>query len=346
MSVFLTAVACTAAATYGALRLAHRIGFVNVPNPLVPQHRKPVAYLGGVGLATGAAIAVSLWSGFLGVPRLIVIGAVLMLLLGVVDDGRPLSPAVKLAVQTVIAALTVPELVPRLTGVATLDAAVGIGWVLLVVNAVNLTDVCDGLVGGLAALAFAFLTLLGAYPPTFGWGLSGACVGFLMWNRPPARIFLGDAGSLMLGYLSATGVLLTVERQGVWPSAPAGLLVLVVFLLEFGLLVVARTRKGLPWWRGSPDHFALRLQHRGLSRASTIAGAWAVGAGAGVSACALRELGPAAQTGVLAGAAVVLALVWGRIAALPAPPATPRKPGWASDVGDRVMTSGPEHPSP
>ncbi len=105
-------------------------------------------------------------------------------------------------------------------------------------------------------------------------GAAGACIGFLFFNRPPATIFLGDAGSHLLGFLLAAVGILHFRNAPAWTSFVAACLVVAVPLFEFAFLFVIRVRKGIPWWRGSPDHFALRLQARGFSRLGADLIAW------------------------------------------------------------------------
>jgi UDP-GlcNAc:undecaprenyl-phosphate GlcNAc-1-phosphate transferase len=141
-------------------------------------------------------------------------------------------------------------------------------WLVAVANALNFLDVCDGL-----AASIAFINLL-----CWGWfvqssssviylAVAGACVGFLWWNKPPARIYLGDCGSLSLGFLLAVAALqgaLVLPPTRIRPFTP--ILFTAVPLFELAFITTVRLQKGLPWWRGSPDHFSLRLQQAGWKK--------------------------------------------------------------------------------
>jgi UDP-GlcNAc:undecaprenyl-phosphate GlcNAc-1-phosphate transferase len=161
--------------------------------------------------------------------------------------------------------------------------------------------VCDGLVAGLAVIALALVGASGAQG-ALPWITIGACLGFLAFNRPPASIFLGDGGSLLLGFLVAAALIPTGRLAGatpwaatwpaiwptIWKDVAAALLATGVLLFEAVLLVHSRVRKGIPWWRGSPDHFSLRLQAHGFTRLQTDAIAW----GAATGMCAVAFLLP------------------------------------------------------
>lgn len=262
-------------ATYLTRAVARKLSIVANPNPIVPQHREPVAYLGGVGLAVGliCGILFSLCRPGFGV----VVGGLGMLLLGLVDDLRPFRPVHKLLAQTIIAVVAAALGVSwGLTGNMPLDFTLSAFLILTWVNAVNLTDVCDGLVGGLAAIAFLGLFAIGGFSNPVSALAAVACCGFLVFNKPPASIYLGDAGSHLLGFLLAAISLENMDSGG-WKVGVGTVMCSTVFFFELIFLVVVRAFKGLPWWRGSPDHFSLRLQAGPFTRWQTVLLAWAVG---------------------------------------------------------------------
>ena len=278
VTLFAAAAVCGAAGTAAMRPLALRLGIVNHPNPIVPQHRHAVAYLGGVGIFLGivvtvAGAVVAGWKGrYVGSPHTLIAlsaGSALFLALGIADDLRAFSPALKFAMQICIASLAVIlGLRFRFTGWVPLDSAASAFCILTLVNAFNLIDVCDGLLGSLSVVMFLGFGLIRPEMMVAATIVAGACAGFLVFNAPPARIFLGDAGSHLLGFLAAAFLL---GAPG--PASKMGLvqmlLIVGVPLFELSFLIVVRWRKGLKWWRGSPDHFALRLQAAGASRAQT-----------------------------------------------------------------------------
>ena len=307
MIVLISSAAAAIAATWIARAIALRLGFVSHPNPIIPQHTNPVAYLGGAGLAV--AIVVVAYAGrFFGtVPLYIWLPALLFLILGVIDDLRPFSAGRKLVLQSAIAALAVTlGFRADVSGIAVLDALIAFGWIIALVNAVNVTDVCDGLVAGVSVPLFLALALLNPARAPLAVAVAGACAGFLFFNRPPATIFLGDAGSHLLGFLAA--VLTPLSSR----SFPAALLVTGVFLFELVFLIFVRTRKGLRWWLGSRDHFALRLQAAGLSKTQTDLVAVGAGIVSAAMAVAASAAHPYVQLALLAFAAI-LAIAAGRL---------------------------------
>lgn len=292
------------AGTHLARSFARRFGIMNAPNPIVPQHVRPVAYLGGVGVAIGVAAGLTVLA-FLGRPVSLgfALPAVLFLVLGLVDDLRLFTPRVKFVLQSLIAALAVAMGVrASLTGIAIFDAGVSWLWIATVVNAFNLTDVCDGLVASISVVMFTALALLDPSHAAVAGVVAASALGFLAWNRPPASIFLGDSGSHLLGFLAAA-LTLAVPRDAAHPvlTWSACGLILGVPLFEGLFLTLVRARKGLPWWKGSPDHFSLRLQAAGLSRARTDLLACAVAATWAAAGLLMSRISALAATALLAG---------------------------------------------
>jgi UDP-GlcNAc:undecaprenyl-phosphate GlcNAc-1-phosphate transferase len=298
------------AATWVARAIALRLGFVSHPNPIVPQHTNPVAYLGGAALALAVTVGVAigrLLGATMIVPLFLWLPALLFLVVGVADDLRPFSAGSKLLLQSVVAALSVTlGFRADVSGIAIVDALAAFLWIIALVNAVNVTDVCDGLVAGISVPLFLALALLNPARAPLALAVAGACVGFLFFNRPPATIFLGDGGSHLLGFLAATITPLSSR------SFPAAVLVMGVFLFELVFLIFVRTRKGLRWWLGSRDHFALRLQAAGLSKVQTDLVAVAAGIVFAAMAVAAGAAKPYVQLALLAFAAI-LALAAGRL---------------------------------
>lgn len=265
--------------TWFARGIARKTGFVAKPNPLVPSHTEAVAYMGGTGIAAtalvGLGVAIAFGTSF---PLAWWIGGLGFLLVGLWDDLRAPGPRNKLIVQALVSVLTAASYgawLPPAYGWAEIPLATLV--LLTAVNAVNLTDVSDGLVGGLSIIVLLALAALLPSSP-IPWVLAGSTVGFLVWNRAPASIYLGDAGSHLLG---AALALLSLDAFAASPglrSAGAVVAIEGVFLFELAFLTVIRARKGLPFWRGSPDHFALRLQAGGFSRMATALMGWTGGA--------------------------------------------------------------------
>lgn len=247
------------------IAVAHRVRFLDHPNPIVASHQQPVALGGGVALvATILVVCLPLVSmGWL--PVRVPLGISLAFLLGLVDDIYSLRPLPKLAIQSLIA-LVYLWLAPIPLWSLPLWAV----FMLASQNSWNLIDIMDGLLANVAAaclLAVACMLLI-VSPTDLGLAMvaaagSAAAAGFLVWNKPPARVYLGDAGSLSLGMLFG---IVVVEAMPLDPGLFGPMLVAgLVPWFEMIFLVVERTKKGIPFYVGSPDHFALRLLHKGYS---------------------------------------------------------------------------------
>lgn len=241
--------------------LARRAGFTAGFNPIVPQQRAPAALGGGGGIFLGLGAGLLAGGG-----SLLLLAAVLpALLLGLIDDARPLKPLGKLLLQ--VAAAAIATLIVARGAPAPLPLGAGILFGVVLMNAINFVDVSDGFAGSVTAISFAGLFWLTGRVEALA--LAGACLGFLPWNWPPARIYMGDAGGHLLGM--AGGLILA--EQGARTEMLSAMQVLLacfgVALVELVQLVIARTRRGIPFWRGSPDHLALRLQRAGLGKART-----------------------------------------------------------------------------
>lgn len=206
----------------------------------------------------------------------ILIGAVVMHLLGLLDDHRPLSPFVKLAAQTAVALiLTIPLKIRAAELLGDIPAVfITTLWIVGLTNAFNFMDNMDGLSAGVAGLAALILAVASfaagqVFVPCMLLVLAGAVSGFLCYNFPPASIFMGDAGSLVIGYLLAVATVLTTfvypDRQHTPFNILVPVVVFAVPLYDFLSVVADRFRRGVSIFRGDRRHFSHRLVGLGLS---------------------------------------------------------------------------------
>jgi UDP-GlcNAc:undecaprenyl-phosphate/decaprenyl-phosphate GlcNAc-1-phosphate transferase len=331
-TTFIVSLVTGIASTWGVRNSAVRLGIVDRPNPIIPQHRRPISMLGGIAifLASAAMVGIQLLidRNRDGLPTLnelygLCAGALVFVALGLWDDLRRLRAGAKLALQVVAAIIAVGVQSLRSGGnTPGWEMLVAVGLIIVMVNAVNVTDVCDGLVSGIACVTFAALSILDP-----GWGTLwlvwvGVTAGFLVFNAPPASIFLGDAGSHLIGFILAAGMIRTVSLQGPWPGVGTAILGVVVFLFEATFIAAHRRRRGIPWWRGSPDHFSLRLQAAGFSRWTTVVAAWGVAGVLAVVAVSLDELTQPGQVLAVAGVLAIITISWRFLSRLPFPVVT------------------------
>ncbi|MBV9946257.1 MAG: hypothetical protein JOZ69_05365 [Myxococcales bacterium] len=262
--------------------------------PADPWHDRPVAQSGGVALWVVLAGAAA----FLGLLRDEVVGPVLaaglaLAVLGFIDDRRPLQPNAKLIVQLAVSVALVMS-VPH--GAAArlplgLAAPVAFVWLVGQSNAINLLDNMDGMCPALLGVTAAGVTVVLAKCGSTDMAaleaaVAGACFGFLVWNRRPARVFLGDTGSLSLGVVVAFGAM-----YGSWigpgsalSRAPIPVLLVVVPLLNTLFVIVTRYDAGVPVSRGLADHANYRLVAHGFAMRRAIGTLCLVaGAGAGLA---------------------------------------------------------------
>jgi UDP-GlcNAc:undecaprenyl-phosphate GlcNAc-1-phosphate transferase len=247
----------------------------------------------------------------------ILVGASLISFLGVWDDRRGLSPFLKLLGQFLAASILV------ITGVRigtfpweVLNIIVTLGWVVVITNAMNLLDNMDGLSGGVGAVAAIYFLLLAAMNDQFLVGamaaaLVGACLGFLVYNFNPASIFMGDAGSLFLGFmLAAVGIKLRFPEGIEIVTWMVPVLVLGLPLFDTTLVILSRLRRGLnPLTTPGKDHVSHRLVAMGYTRREAVLTCYLICAGLGVVALFVTQA--SIIEGYVVGGIVALTAIWG-----------------------------------
>jgi len=289
-----------------AARVAVRYGVVDRPGPLKVQS-SPVPYLGGAAVLAGLAAPVAFERAALLVPL------VLAAAVGLIDDVAGLAPLARLVLEAGVGVSAAVVLSPAdLWG-----AVVSVVAVVALVNAVNLLDGLDALASGVALTsAVGFAVLLVGDARVLALALAGALAGFLVWNRPPARIYLGDAGSYLIG--TALAMLLAESLAGPYDASVASgsVLLVAVPVGDTAIAILRRLRSGRALFGGDRGHVYDQLVDRGLStRASTMAcvAAQALLVAVGVS---LAQFGTAAAiTATVAAAVVVAALTIPRFTA-------------------------------
>ena len=264
--------------TWGSRSIAHYFNIVNNPNSIVPQHTKAIAYLGGLGIYLGILFIVVATYSLSEMPLLFLGLSGGYMILGIIDDLTVMTPAIKFTFQLALAILSVSLGVKyAFTNILWLDMTLSAFWILVLVNAYNLTDVCDGLVGGLSIVSTLVIFFLVSDAGILPLIVSGATIGFLFFNAPPASIFMGDAGSHLLGFILAYFSLTIALGDNItFDFLPLASLS-GVMLFELVFLIYTRTKKNLKWWQGSNDHFSLRLQAHGWSKWKTNIFAWFLG---------------------------------------------------------------------
>ena len=251
-------------------RLALRSGLVDCPS-MRKAHRRPTPYLGGVAIAVATLLPV-----FAPLrdpePGLLVIAAaaVAVCVLGLADDVRPLSPLLRLAAEVGAASLVVSAGARLAFFGNAVDGVISVLFIVLLTNAFNLLDNMDGVA---AAVGVGTSASLAAGAALAGRGdlavllsaLSAGCAGFLFHNWTPARIFMGDAGSLFIGFVLATTTLAVLRPCPPLAVGTAALLVAFVPMVDTAIVLVSRHRARRPLLKGGTDHLSHRLRLLGLS---------------------------------------------------------------------------------
>lgn len=272
--------------------VAIKYGVVDSPNASHKTHKRPVPYLGGVAIvigillvAYGAIFYREYTSENFWLATTVLAPAVLMSIIGLIDDIKNLSPWPRFLAQNLVAIASAAILISTKTvgsptGSTFLDILITVFWIVGITNSINFLDNIDGGASGVVAISSFFLFLI-AYEggqlliSSFALALTGATLGFLIWNRPPARIYMGDAGSLFLGLLMAS---LTIRLEpnpiNQFASFAIPLLIMAVPILDTAVAVISRIIRGVSPFQGGRDHLSHRLILKGFSKPQAILFIW------------------------------------------------------------------------
>ena len=242
-------------------------------------HSSPVPLMGGVAIYIAFIASLAFWGERSYVNEIvgIFVGATLVSIVGALDDSRGLGSYFKLAVHVVAAGILIISGVHVRLFSGIMDIILTLFWVVGITNAFNLLDNMDGLSSGIATIAAAFFTLLAAMSDqylvgTLAAALCGACVGFLVYNWNPARVFMGDTGSLFLGFLlAAVGIKLRFPMNSASITWLIPALILALPIFDTTLVFVSRLRRGKnPLTTAGKDHLSHRLARLTGSRREAV----------------------------------------------------------------------------
>lgn len=265
------------------IKLARRLGIID--RPVNDRwHKIPTPRMGGVAIFVGFVVASVIFCPFQRETLIVLLGGFGIFTLGFLDDKFGTYPKIKFLVQLGIALALV------LLGVRLkiLPSAVAIPltliWIVMITNAFNLIDNMDGLSAGIAFVASITLFLFSwqggqTTVPILALALAGACLGFLRYNFKPAKLFMGDCGSLFLGYILSTLAILWFWQNSspVFPFLVAPGLILGYAIFDTTLVTVLRLKSGGRPWIGGKDHSSHRLVKLGLSERQTVLLLYALG---------------------------------------------------------------------
>ncbi len=254
-------------------------------------HSDPIPRLGGIAFAvalmavSAAAYAFSVQPVGLRLNGGVILSSLAMFFLGLLDDVRPVGAKVKFGVQMLIAASVwscgveigsfknpVTDTVYDLGG---WGFPVTVIWLVALTNLINLVDGLDGLAGGICFMVMCLLAYVGlhvdvSFSILLAVGMAGALLGFLFFNFPPAKIYMGDGGAYLLGFLIGVLSILNSYKGTVAVAIVAPVLALALPIADVGLAIARRWLKGLPIFRPDTKHIHHRLVHSGYSTTSTV----------------------------------------------------------------------------
>jgi len=299
---FLIAMVAAAALTPLAARLARRIGAIDFPRAR-GLSQKPTPKLGGLAIFAGVLVASLIWlpstitlahvphtprgsSGGTVHTWAILAGALVITLVGAIDDWRDLPPAAKLlgqiaaAVIAVEAGVNVTEITLPFAGSLQFPNEGGVLsgiWLVALMNIVNFSDGLDGLAAGLCTIDGVAFTIIifdvlggSSVVPVLAALIAGASLGFLFFNFPPAKVFMGDSGANLLGYLLGVVAVIGSLKTGTVIALAVPLLILAVPFMDTSFVVAKRLKYHRKPWEADANHFHHRLARIGFSQRKTI----------------------------------------------------------------------------
>ncbi len=276
--IFLIALTTTSVSIPWVRRAALALGFVDAPSAR-KSHQTPTPLLGGAAIFLGAIIGIIIY--YRGNPQPTVIGVMLatsvVALMGLIDDYRPLPAWVKLSGQILgFFILAYFGIRVRLPVPEPVNYAITLLWVLGITNAINFLDNMDGLSAGISAVTSSFILLLALFNGQFlvsalAAGVLGACLGFLRYNFPPAQIFMGDVGTMFLGFLLAVmGIQLRFPDNSNFVTWMVPIFLFGLPIFDMCLVFLSRLRRGISPATAGRDHTSHRLVQLGFSSRETV----------------------------------------------------------------------------
>jgi UDP-GlcNAc:undecaprenyl-phosphate/decaprenyl-phosphate GlcNAc-1-phosphate transferase len=300
-------------------RIAIATDVVDKPNNAHKSHKQPVPYLGGVAIIIGI-IVISYSTSFVSnftvdtfwLATSVLAPALALGLIGLWDDMKNLPPLPRFVAQTIAGVFTAiilvaTENVGNPTGSEIFDTIITIVWVVGICNSINFFDNLDGGAAGTVAVSSIALAILAlssdqSLIAAMSTVTAGATLGFLIWNKSPARIYMGDAGALFLGVLLATlTIRLNPDTQTQMGSYFTPIFLLAVPILDTSVAVFSRIRRHVSPFQGGQDHLSHRLIRAGLSRRKAAISLWSLSALFAAVAILISNVNGTTENSLIAG---------------------------------------------
>lgn len=330
MLAFFVAMGTALLITPGVILLAAKTGAMDAPDSR-KVHKKPIPRIGGLGIYAAFMVAIVVVMKFAEINYEVgfelaglMLGGSMIVLLGIIDDYKNLPAKVKLLGQILAATVLVVAFDVRIDFITDpfgdylyleyLAVPVTIFWIVGLTNTVNLIDGLDGLAAGVAVIASVTIFLVALEDnilliAVLTAALAGAAFGFLYYNFNPARIFMGDSGSMFLGYMLAGISVIGAVKCAATIALIVPILALGLPILDTTFAIVRRYRGGVPIFKPDKGHLHHRLLDLGFTQRQAVLLMYVISALLGLSAVALTEVG--SYMSILIVCAVVAAVLYG-----------------------------------
>lgn len=309
---------------------AYKIGAIDVPKDNRRMHKKPVPRLGGLAIFMGFMVSILLFASIDHEMQGILLGAVIIVVLGVVDDMTPLRAYFKFFVQIVAALVAVfhgvvietlsnPNIFSQSPywNLGWIAIPVTVFWIVGITNAVNLIDGLDGLACGVSTISALTMLVIALLVSESGVAvimasLVGACLGFMPYNRNPAKMFMGDTGSTFLGYILATISIQGLFKYYAIVSFAVPFLILGLPMFDTLFAIIRRLAHGQNPMAPDRGHIHHRLIDMGLNQKQAVAALYVVSSILGLSAVVLTASG-AVKAMLLMMTLIIVAYIASRV---------------------------------
>ncbi len=278
-------------------KAALQFGIIDKPDGKLKNHHEPVAYLGGLAVYLSFLVSLALVLGFDQEMLGILLAGSLIVILGLIDDFGVLSPLVKLCGQSIAVLVLLRSGIYIKLGFLPgyISFPLSYLWLIGITNAFNIIDVMDGLSAGVAFLCCLIIFVVGVLNDSMTMAimaasLAGCLLGFLRYNFEPAKIYMGDTGSMFIGMMLGALAMIGNYTAHNFFACIAPVLILGVPIFDTFFVMYIRYLRGMSIISGSPDHFALRLRKWRLSTKQTVVASYLISILLGGAALLMMQL--------------------------------------------------------
>lgn len=293
--VFFSSIAVSSLSVPFLKKLAFKFAIIDEPNQAHKTHSSPIPYLGGLAIVIPVLIVSALSVYLLQLSKetfmqgiLVVVPGIILAIIGLIDDKNNLSASIRLVIQlitsTLISLLLIQgEYVVRITENSMINILISIFWIAGITNSFNLLDNLDGGAAGITVISSAAIFALSLTGDqfliaTFALTICAGSLGFLFWNRNPARIYLGDSGALFIGLILSV-LLLQFEPSTVeeLSSIAVPVLIMAIPIIDTSVVVISRLQRGVSIFQGGRDHLSHRILALGFTQRQAAYLIWTLG---------------------------------------------------------------------